>query len=89
MPLLTPLRRLFEAPVTPTYTGFTLLLSGLAGSLVFASSLPNFLKYLLMLATLSWLARLCDSRSLRWGWLASVGLLVLGASLEVGTWLAG
>jgi hypothetical protein len=83
MRLPTPLRRLFEAPVTDAYTGFALLLIILSGRLVlFPNTLPNVLKYLLMLATLGWLARFCDSPGQRGVWLASVGLLLLGLTLE-------
>jgi hypothetical protein len=83
MRLPTPLRRLFEAPVTDAYAGFALLLIILAGRLVlFPNALPNVLKYLLMLATLGWLAWFCDSPGQRGVWLASVGLLLMGLILE-------
>lgn len=86
--LLIPLRRLFEAPVTNTYAGFTLLLIMLAASLLLLpTTLPNLPKYLLMLATMGWLARLCESAAQRWAWLGGVSLLVVGLGLEVSAWV--
>lgn len=85
-PLPASLTRLFEAPIPSYYAGLTLVLSGLTSSLVFpANALPPWPKYLLMLLLLAWLARLCDSPALRWAWLGSVGVLLLGLGLEVGT----
>lgn len=83
------LTRLFEAPTTWSYASLTLLLGGLAASLVFQSNtLPVLVKYLVMLATMGWLARLCDSTAQRWAWLGCVGLLGLGAGVEAGAmWL--
>lgn len=52
-------------------------------SLVFSSNaLPGLAKYLVMLATMGWMARLCDSAAQRWAWLVLVGLLALGVGLE-------
>jgi hypothetical protein len=52
---------------------------------------PNALatpaKYLVLLTTMGWLARLRESAVERWAWLAIVGLLVLGLGLEVGAGL--
>jgi hypothetical protein len=85
-PLPASLTRLFDAPVTGSYAGLTLLLSGLTSSLVFpANTLPTWPKYLLMLLLLGWLARVCDSAVLRWAWLGTVSVLLLGLALEVGT----
>jgi hypothetical protein len=82
--LPTRLTRLFEAPTTWSYAGLTLVLGGLAASLVFSSNaLPILAKYLVMLATMGWLARLCDSTAQRWAWVGLVALLVLGLGLEV------
>ena len=61
------LTRLFESPTTWSYAGLTLGLGGLTASLVFSSNaLPVLTKYLVMLATMGWLARLCDSPAQRW-----------------------
>jgi hypothetical protein len=81
-----PLRltRLFESPMTWSYAGLTLGLGILVANVVFSpNALPELAKYLIMLATMGWLARLCDSAALQWAWLGLVGLLALGASLEV------
>ncbi len=81
-----PLRltRLFESPTTWSYSGLTLVLGILVASIVFPlNALPVLVKYLIMLATMGWLARLCDSVALRRTWLGLVGLLALGAGLEV------
>jgi len=73
--------------MTWSYAGLTLRLGGLAASLVFSSNaLPVLAKYLVMLVTMGWLARLCESAGQRWGWLGLVGFLVLGAGLEVSAW---
>lgn len=86
-----PLRltRLFESPMTWSYAGLTLVLGVLVASLVFSSNaLPVLAKYLVMLASMGWLARLCESATQRWAWLGLVGLLALGAGLEVSAfWL--
>jgi hypothetical protein len=86
-----PLRltRLFESPTTWSYAGLTLGLGVLVASLEFSSTaLPVLAKYLIMLTTMVWLARLCDSQAQRWAWLGLVGLLALGAGLEVSAlWL--
>jgi hypothetical protein len=83
------LTRLFESPTTWSYAGLTLVLGVLVANVVFSSNaLPVLAKYLVMLATMGWLARLCDSATQRWAWLGLVGLLALGAGLEVSTlWL--
>lgn len=89
-PSLPPrLTRLFELPTTWSYAGLTLGLGVLVANVVFSSNaLPVLAKYLVMLATMGWLARLYDSAGQRWAWLGLVGLLVLGASLEVSAfWL--
>ncbi|WP_233636192.1 hypothetical protein [Hymenobacter setariae] len=55
--------------------------------MVFSSNaLPVLAKYLVMLATMGWLARLCESAGQRWAWLSLRGFLVLGAGLEVSAW---
>lgn len=83
------LTRLFELPTTWSYAGLTLGLGVLVANVVFSSNaLPVLAKYLVMLATMGWLARLCDSAAQRWAWLGLVGLLALGAGLEVSAfWL--
>ena len=83
------LTRLFESPTTWSYASLTLGLGVLVASLVFSSNaLPVLAKYLVMLTTMGWLARLCDSTTQRWAWLGFVGLLALGAGLEVSAiWL--
>lgn len=82
------LTRLFELPTTWSYAGLTLAVGVLAASLVFSSNgLPALAKYLVMLATLGWLARLCDSTAQRWAWFGLVGLLLGGLGLEVGALL--
>ena len=80
---------LFELPITWSYTGLTLGLGGLVASVVFSpNALPVLANYLVMLATMGWLARLCESAAQRWAWLGLVGLLALGTGLEVSTcWL--
>lgn len=81
------LTRLFELSTTWSYAGLTLRLGGLAASLVFSSNaLPVLAKYLVMLVTMGWLARLCESAGQRWAWLGLVGFLALGAGLEVSAW---
>jgi hypothetical protein len=83
-PLPQRLTHLFESPTTWSYAGLTLVLVGLAASLVFSSNaLPVLAKYLVMLATTGWLARLCESAAQRWAWLGLVGLLLGGLGLEV------
>lgn len=83
-PLPLRLSRLFESPVTWSYAGLTLGLSILVANVVFSpTALPVLAKYLIMLATMGWLARLCDSAAQRWAWLGLVGLLTLGAGLDV------
>lgn len=78
------LTRLFESPTTWSYAGLTLVLGILVANVVFSSNaLPVLAKYLVMLATMGWLARLCDSAAQRWAWLGLVGLLVGGVGLEV------
>ncbi len=86
-----PLRltRLFASPLTWSYAGLTLGLGILVAKVVFSpNALPALAKYLIMLATVGWLARLCDSAAQQWAWLGLVGLLVLGAGLELSScWL--
>lgn len=82
--LLRQLTRLVDLPTTWSYAGLTLGLGGWAASLVFSSNaLPILVKYLVMLATIGWLARLCESAAQRWAWLGLVGLLGFGLGLEV------
>ncbi|AMR29554.1 hypothetical protein A0257_22280 [Hymenobacter psoromatis] len=86
--LHTSFARLFESPITGAYTALTLLLGGLASSLIFpVNDLPAWTKYLLMLLTMGWLARLCDSAAQRWAWLGIMSLLVFGLGLEISTQL--
>lgn len=83
------LTRLFAPPAAGPAAGLTLLVGGLAGGLaLWAGALPNLVRYLLMLATMAWLASDCGASPWgRWAWLAGVGLLVLGLGLEVSAWL--
>lgn len=80
---------LFDLPITWSYAGRTLGLGSLVASIVFSpTALPALANYLVMLATMGWLARPCESAAQRWVWVGLVGLLTLGVSLEVGTcWL--
>lgn len=64
---LTRRRLLFEVLVTAACAGWTLLLSGVADRLAFASTLPAPLTSRLLLATLGWLARRGTSPVLRGG----------------------
>ena len=66
-----------------------MLLGGLAGAFVFAApTAPTLAKYLVMGATMGWLAPVRGAVSWQRGlWRVGVGILTLGVGLEIGSHL--